>query len=338
MWVLCTSACFCLGLYHPVAAQIPRLASVPDSLPRSAHRELTRRRNGLLAQRGALQASAQSLEMRCGSVVAGTPLATACAREQAVVLDARGAYTTSTTEFNRQVCDATSREIEVLTKQVDQTKRQLGTLGFAERVNDFERFSQMSTTEQVRLKLRLIEQLKAFALAKGDGALRARFLESTRALSADQAKAVAVTLQGIGADDSGIQDWFRAFSPNASREVLADGVREAIKFLETEAKPFEGGDQLEVTMVDARQQAVLALLSLVEEEYPALQVLKALSAGLYAAGEANVYLYLLEGQVEQLDRVTTHQLDAQRILVGRMESTIRKRSSLRADLQMLPDP
>ena len=213
-----------------------------------------------------------------------------------------------------------------LTRQIEETKRQLRQLGFEERSADFDRLGEMSRNELELTKARLLDQFKKVTLGKGADHLQEKFLERIRTMSPQKLTAIAEKLKKAGADDPVFQGWLRSFRPNASREVLVNGAKEAIKYLEN-AESLEGvAGGLNQGTVEGRQDAFLEVLSLVSD-YPALGELSAVATGTYQVGEAAVFLTVLSGNERQLDRVTREQLSRQKLLIKRMETLVKQRKA-----------
>jgi hypothetical protein len=216
--------------------------------------------------------------------------------------------------------------IPALTRQIEETKRQLSSLGFDERSADFERLGEMSAAEQAHLKKQLLAQLRKVTLDKGADYMQARFLERIKTMTPQKLTSIAEQLKKAGADDPVFQEWLRSFRPNASREVLVNGAEQTIKFFKKEENLYKMVDGLDAGTVEGNQEAFLELVSYVSD-YPALGELKAVAAGVYHTAEAGVFLYVLSGNQHHLDRVTTDQLSRQRALVKRMETLIRQRNA-----------
>lgn len=214
--------------------------------------------------------------------------------------------------------------IPALTRQIEETKRQLAGLGFDERSADFERLGAMSQRELELTKSRLLAQLKKVTLDKGADHLQEKFLERIRTMTPQKLTAVAEKLKKAGADDPVFQEWLRSFRPNASREVLVDGAKEAIKYVEKAENLQGAAEGMNQGSVEGRQEAFLEVLSLVSD-YPATGELSAVATGFYQVGEAGVFLFVLSGNERHLDKVTKDQLSRQKILMKRMETLIRQR-------------
>ena len=216
--------------------------------------------------------------------------------------------------------------IPALTRQIEETKRQLASLGFDERSADFERLGEMSAAEQTHLKKQLLAQLRKVTLDKGADYMQGRFLERIKTMTPQKLTAIAEKLKKAGADDPIFQEWLRSFRPNASREVLVNGAEETIKFLKKEENLQKMIEGLDAGTVEGNQEAFLELMSYVSD-YPALGELKAVAAGIYHTGEAGVFLYVLAGNQQHLDRVTADQLSRQKVLIKRMETLIKQRKA-----------
>jgi hypothetical protein len=208
-----------------------------------------------------------------------------------------------------------------IAEQINQTKRQLASLGFEERSGDFERLGQMSAAEQTHLKKDLIAQLQTLVIDGGKDAMEERFLGKIKKMKKRDVEALAEKLRKAGADDPIFQDWLRAFSPAASRKSLANGAQFAIKYVDTQQGLQEASEQLAPGTAEARQEAFLTMLSLVSDN-PAVARLKAVAAGTYDIGEAGAYLSVLQSNVSHLDKITDDQLEQQKVLIKRMQQLV----------------
>jgi hypothetical protein len=222
-------------------------------------------------------------------------------------------------------------DIAGIAQQIEQTKRQLATLGFNDRSADFERIGEMSRAEQALTKTRLLKQLRKVTLDKGAKYMQDRFLTRIQSMSPQKVRSLAGKLKKAGADDPLFQEWLLSFTRNAPREVLANGARETIKFIEKEEHLEKMLEALEPETVEGNQDAFLELVSLVSD-FPAIGELSAVAAGAYQLGEAGVFLFVLSGNQDHLDSVTQDQLSKQKILMKRMESLIGERKRICAAL------
>lgn len=222
-------------------------------------------------------------------------------------------------------------DVAGIAQQIEQTRRQLAGLGFDERSADFERIGEMSRDEQALLKKQLIKQLRKVTLNKGAKYMQERFLSRIQSMSPQKVRSLAGKLKKAGADDPLFQEWLLSFTRNAPREVLANGARETIKYIEKEEHLEKLLEALEPETVEGNQEAFLELVSLVSD-FPALGELSAVAAGTYQLGEAGVFLLVLSGNQDHLDSVTLDQLSKQKILMKRMESLVGERRRICAAL------
>lgn len=212
--------------------------------------------------------------------------------------------------------------VNPIANQINETKRQLATLGFDDRSADFEQLGEMSAVEQAHIKKQLFEQFQGLVIESGTKAMEERFLEKIKKMKKRDVEVLANKLRRSGTDDPVFQEWLRSFSPAASRNVLVDGARDTIKYLKKEDNFLKMFEQAEPGTVEARQDAFLTLLSLVSDN-PAIAELKAVAAGFYNVGEATVYLYVLQKNIGHLNNITEEQLERQKILMKRMEHLMR---------------
>lgn len=218
-----------------------------------------------------------------------------------------------------------------ITEQIEQTRRQLASLGFQERSADFDQLAQFSKEELALMQRRLLKQLKTVTLDKGADHLQERFLERIQTMTPQKLTAIAEKLKKAGYDDPAFQKWLRSFRPNASREVLAAGARDTLKAIE-KWEPLEGAAEgLNAGNVEGAQDAFLELVSLYGD-YPALNELKAVAAGTYQVAEAGAVLWVLSGNEAHLSKLTEEQLARQKELTTRMKALVQQRNGICAAL------
>ena len=237
------------------------------------------------------------------------------------------AYTADANKFNASVSAAKTALRGQIDKEITETRRQLGELGFHQAISDFTWFSGQSERAKQGMVQKLVAQLADYAASKATDQLQDHFLKSLGKLSNRDVSNVADQMARQGLDNESIQQWIRAFSRNASRKDLIVDSDFTLKAIHKLSDLSEAQSGIDKQTIEGRQEAALSLVSLLVD-YPGINELKAVAAGMEDVGESYATIVILGQGVDELNAATEKQLLNQIQLVRRMKELVDKRKSV----------
>jgi hypothetical protein len=320
----------------PGRAQQLEVVAVPDALPAEQHKAFEEKRAGLLAEWDALnQKRAAYLGEFKGTKAADTQRVGQAAQRRAELKAEADRIGGEADDFMEAVTIAV--QVESLTAQIKELEKQLHGLGFKQAAEDFEQIKDVSDEGMAQLKARLFSRLQDLVQEKPEEAMQARFIVATKNLRPGQIRNLQASLKEPGISDPVFLEWLQSFQPNKPRAGLESEARVLIDFLRREKGLGKCFGDLNPDAIDAQQDAVLTLLSLVID-HPYLNELRTAVAADYDVSEAWFYVAATNMNAGELAAVTEHQLSAQKMLLTQMKDSIQERAMLRSELGKLQAP
>ena len=216
------------------------------------------------------------------------------------------------------------QRLATLAKQIGETKRQLQSLGFDQRSDDFNRLGEISAEQMKEVKKQVTALGVGLAVAGGEEGL----LKSVEKIKPEYIGATLRQLDHLGMKNTRLFHALKDFAGNAPRQRLAEDATVVVKFIEQGCdlkvkadKAYDGG----------RQEFGLALISLLTGN--------SIGEALHDGGDAGAdSLYILSHNQKQLDSITDKQLGGLKQTTARMKRLVDERNLLRHDLPALQSP
>jgi hypothetical protein len=328
----------CLMMFAQIAAVAGRaqgleLVAVPDNLSAEQRKIFQEKRTGLLAEWNALLQKRTDYMGEFKGTKATDTLRVAQAAQRRAELNAEAdRIGEKADDFMEAVTIA--GQVESLTVQINQTEKQLHGLGFKQDADDYDQIKGMSDEGMAQLKATLFSRLQDLVQEKPEGAMQARFLAVAKNLRPEQIRNMQASLREPGITDRVFLEWLQAFQPNNPRVGLEAEATVLIDFFRREKGLGKYFEDLDTDAIDAQQEAVLTLLSLVID-HPYCNELRAMAAADYDRSEAWFYVAATNMNAAELAAVTARQLSAQKTLLTQMKDLIDERKMLRNELEKL---
>jgi hypothetical protein len=212
------------------------------------------------------------------------------------------------------------RRIASLDAQISATQRQLQSLGFSQRAEDFNRLGELSSEQMKEVQKHVNSLVGDLAKAGGEEAL----LKSVEHIKPEYVGAFLRRLDHLGMKDTHVFKAIKDFARSTPRQQLAENATFLVKYI------HKGCDLKEVVdgFYDGKRQEVgMTLISLLTGN--------SIGVALYDGADAGLTLSILTQDQQHLDRITDAQLGSLKATTARMKLIVDERNDLRKDLQTL---
>lgn len=324
-------------LFTSLAAEEPDISAIPGSLAPVAREELAQDRAKLAERWRQFEAKREAFQNEFGQTTTkDSPRAAEATRRRQALLNESRDISAAIDAFEDRLVTALTTRIDSLTRQIEETRRQLQGLGFAGRAEEFDRIHDTSRDAINRMKSQVLTRLQELLLQQAQSAAQDKILERLSKLTpaqVDQFEAFALISETPCPD---IVRVLRAITAGETPSRLAHDAKAVLEAISKARDLFELSEKAAQETVEARQEAALLLLSLVFK-HPMINELQTVGHAGYDVGEAWFYYFTLSREADGLLRTTDQQLRDQKVVLKRMEDLIQARKAARADLKRLQD-
>lgn len=324
-------------LFTSLAAEEPDISAIPDSLAAGIREEFAQDRAKLAERWRRFEAKREAFHGEFGRTIAkDSPHAAEAARRRQALLDEGKEITVAVDAFEDRLVAALTVWIDSLTRQIEETKRQLQGQGFAGRAEEFDRIHDTSRDAINRMKSQLITRLQEALLNKTKSLAEDKILERVGKLTPAQVDRFEAFTRKAETPCPDIVRVLRVITAGDNPARLTADAKSLLEGIGKAKELFEFSEKAAQEAIEARQEAALIVLSFVLE-HPMLDELKTVGHAGYNVGEAWFYYFTLSREADSLLRTTDQQLRDQKVVIKRMEDLVQARRTARADLKRLQD-
>ena len=324
-------------LLAPLTAEELEIPAVPTSLTVKTREELTQERAKLTERGRQFDAKREAFYGEFGRTIPkDSPRAAEAARLRQSLLAEGAELTAAIDAFEDRLVTALTTRIDALTRQIEETRRQLQSQGFAGSAEEFDRIHDTSREAISRMKSQLLARLQEALLDKTKSLAEDKILAHVRKLTPAQVDRFEALAVKAGVPCRETVSRLRMIAASESPARLAADAKAVLQEIGRIQTLFEFSEKAAQPDIEARQEAALLLLSLVFE-HPMLSELQTVSHAGYDVGEAWLYYFTLNREADGLLRTTDRQLRDQKMVLKRMEELVQTRKAARADLKRLQE-